>query len=43
MCAVNHISGSSAEAKERAVAIFYERLAALEQELGRIHDGLLLG
>jgi hypothetical protein len=43
MCAVNSITGSSAEAKERAVEVFYQRLAALEQELGRIHDGLLLG
>jgi hypothetical protein len=43
MCAVNHLTGSSTEAKEKAVEIFYQRLAALEQELGRIHDGLLLG
>jgi hypothetical protein len=43
MCAVSSITGSSAEAKERAVEVFYQRLAALEQELGRIHDGLLLG
>lgn len=38
MCAATRQDGSSAEAKERAVALFYERLRGVEQELGRIHD-----
>jgi hypothetical protein len=42
MCAVARLDGSSAEAKEEAVAIFYDRLLNLEQELGRIQEGLLL-
>ncbi len=42
MCAVNRLSGSSAEVKEKAVAAFYERLAAMEQELGRIQEQLQL-
>jgi hypothetical protein len=43
MCTVGRMEGSSAESKDRAVAIFYDRLYILEQELSRIHDGLLLG
>jgi hypothetical protein len=42
MCTVERMEGSSAESKERAVAVFYDRLYALEQELSRIHDSLLL-
>jgi hypothetical protein len=37
------MEGSSAESKERAVAVFYDRLFTLEQELARIHDNVLLG
>ena len=43
MCTVGRMEGSSAESKERAVAVFYDRLYILEQELSRIHDSLLLG
>jgi hypothetical protein len=43
MCMVGRMEGSSAESKDRAVAVFYDRLYILEQELSRIHDGLLLG
>ncbi len=43
MCQVGGLSGSSAEAKERAVVAFYERLAALERQLGRIQEELRLG
>jgi hypothetical protein len=42
MCAVHRLCGSSAEVKEKAVAAFYERLAFLEQELGRIQEKLQL-
>ena len=42
MCSVGRLDGSSAEAKEEAVAIFYDRLLNLEQELGRIQEGFLL-
>ena len=42
MCSVNRMSGSSAEVKEKAVAIFYERLLFMEQELGRIQEKLQL-
>jgi hypothetical protein len=40
ICSVGELRGSSAEEKDRAVVAFYERLRALEQELGRIHKGL---
>jgi hypothetical protein len=36
MCAVDRMGGSSAEAKEKAVAAFLERLAAIERELAQI-------
>src|SRR5262249_29589187 len=42
MCTVGRMEGSSAESNDRAVAVFYDRLYALEQELSRIHDSLLL-
>ena len=32
------LHGVSAEAKEKAVAVFYERLAVLERQLGRIYE-----
>jgi hypothetical protein len=35
--------GTSAEAKERAVAAFYERIVVLEGQLGRIQENLQLG
>ncbi len=43
MCTIGRMEGSSAESKERAVAVFYDRLFTLEQELARIHDNVLLG
>jgi hypothetical protein len=43
MCQVGTLTGTSAEAKERAVAAFYERLAALERQLARIQEELRLG
>jgi len=43
MCQIGTLAGTSAEAKETAVAAFHERLAALERQLGRIHDELQLG
>jgi len=43
MCTVTRLEGSSAESKERAVAVFYDRLYILEQELARVYDSLLLG
>jgi len=43
MCKVEHLNGSSGEAKDRAVAAFYERLAALERQLARIQEELRLG
>jgi hypothetical protein len=43
MCTIGRMEGSSAESKDRAVAVFYDRLFTLEQELARIHDNVLLG
>jgi hypothetical protein len=43
MCQVNSLTGTSAEAKERAATAFYERLVVLENQLGRIHEDLRLG
>jgi hypothetical protein len=40
---VDGLSGTSAEAKEKAVTFFYERLRALEQQLVRIREELELG
>ena len=40
---VGGLGGTSAEAKERAVVAFYERLAALERQLDRIQEELRLG
>ena len=42
MCAADRVGISSAEVRDKAVAIFYERLAFLEQELSRIHEKLQL-
>jgi hypothetical protein len=36
--ACGSVNGASAEAKEKAVAVFYERLAFLERQLGRIYE-----
>ncbi len=37
------LNGASGEAKERAVAAFYERLIVLERQLGQILEELQLG
>lgn len=43
MCRVGSLNGTSAEAKENAVAAFHDRMAALERQLSRIHENLQLG
>lgn len=42
MCTVGGLGGSSAEAKEGAVAAFYERLVVLERQLGKIQEDFQL-
>jgi hypothetical protein len=42
MCAVRKAAGSCAAEQDRAVAVFYERLRAVERELGRIHEDFRL-
>ena len=43
MCKVGNVNGTSAEAKDKAVAAFYERMAALERQLSRIQEDLQIG
>jgi hypothetical protein len=43
MAQVGGLSGTSAEARDRAVAAFYERLTVLEGQLARIYEELRLG
>src|SRR5690349_16250386 len=43
MCQVGSLNGTSAEMKDRAVTAFYERMALVESQLGRIQDDLRLG
>jgi hypothetical protein len=43
MCAVGTLNGTSAEAKDKAVAVFYERMVVLERQLGHIREELHLG
>ncbi|MCI0462700.1 MAG: hypothetical protein L0Z62_37605 [Gemmataceae bacterium] len=40
---VGNLNGTSAEAKEKAVAAFYDRIVVLERQLGRIQEDLQLG
>jgi hypothetical protein len=42
MCAVERTGAASLEVREKAVTVFYERLAFLEQELGKVHEKLQL-
>jgi hypothetical protein len=42
MCKLEGMVGVSKEAKERALAIFHQRLAGFETELGKIREGLEL-
>jgi hypothetical protein len=41
--AIDKLNGTSAEAKETAVAVFYERMVIMERQLGRILEDLRLG
>ena len=43
ICQIGSLTGTSTEAKERAVAAFYDRLAAVEGQLQRIQEDLRLG
>jgi hypothetical protein len=43
MAHVGRLSGTSAEAKERAVTAFYERLVVAEGLLGQVQEDLRLG
>jgi hypothetical protein len=43
ICGVANLAGTSAEAKQKTVAVFYERLLAFEGELDRIQENLRLG
>ena len=38
MCEIVALAGTSGEVKERAVAVFYNEMVAVEKQLGRIHD-----
>ena len=42
MCQAGNRNGTSAEALEKAVVAFYEQMALLESQLGRIHDDFKL-
>ena len=42
MCQIVNLNNASAEAKERAITAFHERMVIVEKELGRIHDRLRL-
>jgi hypothetical protein len=42
ICAVGSLAGTSEEAKKKNVAVFYDRLLALEQELAGIRENLRL-
>jgi hypothetical protein len=43
MCHVGDLNGTSTEAKEKAVAAFYDRMVVVERQLGRIQEDLQLG
>lgn len=42
-CRTDGLEGTSTEAREKAVAAFYERMSVLERQLGRIHEDYQLG
>ena len=42
MCRVDGLTGTSAEAKEKAIVAFHERMVAFEHQLGRIQEELRL-
>ncbi len=43
MGGVEHLNGTSAEAKHKALTLFYQRLVSMEQELNRVREELELG
>jgi hypothetical protein len=43
MCGVGILQGTSPESKQKAVAVFHDRLKTLERELSRIQENLRLG
>jgi hypothetical protein len=43
MCAVERLNGTSSEAKNKALTMFYQRLVGMEVELNRIREELELG
>jgi hypothetical protein len=43
MCKVGNLNGTSAEAKDKAVAATYERMVARERQLGCIREDLQIG
>jgi len=43
MAQVGSLGGTSAEAKDKAIAAFHERLTVLERQLAHIHEDLRLG
>jgi hypothetical protein len=43
MCKAGDLHGTSAEAKDKAIAAFHDRMATLERQLGRIQEELRLG
>jgi hypothetical protein len=43
MSQISTMNGTSTEAKDKAVAAFYERMVVLERHLGRIQEELQLG
>ena len=42
MCAAGTSGGTSTEVREKALAVFYERLVVADRQLGRIREGLQL-
>jgi hypothetical protein len=42
MCQIAKMTGTSGEAKERAVTAFYEQMVVVDRQLARIHDELRL-
>jgi hypothetical protein len=42
LCEVGNRNGTSAEARERVVVAFYERMVVLEQQLGQIQEDFQL-
>jgi hypothetical protein len=43
MLRIEKVAGTSAEAKEKSVAAFYDRMVVLERHLARIQEELQLG